>query len=315
MLFGSGWFGKILAKAEWLAVGGVVQEQTGQARGIECAFSGPNHSFAIAESVPGDPEPGSEVVEGRSLSGIGHGDAVKRIADKDFTRGRGGNDFGSCAGGIQIRPELLDAAKDFFHYLLGFPAQTHCHRELGPYFPFVFREQANDILRRVRIISRRLAVGMHVTHHETRQSVVGQGLRELPASVFQIRVPDVGLVLLDIAAKLKSVRSTRPGELIADFVGVTYELGVREGPQAEVPLGDAECADSARRFGELRNDRAEVVKLRHLTTLAALRTGAHKGRHEVVAERRSRNPGVTCRPIVGFYRGSRKACPEKSLAI
>src|ERR1017187_11007297 len=125
---------------------------------------------------------------------------------------------------------------------------------------------------------------MHMTHHETCQPQVCQGIRELPVAVLKIGIADVGLVALVIAPEAEGVLSMGPGDLIAELVGVADEFPIREVAQAEVSVCDAERANSTFRLGQLRGGRAEVAKLRHVAALAAVRSGAHEGRHKIVDE-------------------------------
>src|ERR1035441_3412974 len=155
---------------------------------------------------------------------------------------------------------------------------------------------------------------MHMTHHETCQPQVCYGIRELPVAVLKIGIADVGLVALVIAPKAEGVLSVGPGDLIAELVGVADELTIREVAQAEVSVGDAERANSTFSLGQLRGGRTEVVKLRHVAALAAVRSGAHKARHKIVDETRPRNQSVSRGPVLGMNRGARGAGQEEALA-
>src|SRR5690242_10425257 len=101
-------------------------------------------------------------------------------------------------------------------------------------------------------------------HDKTRQAIVGQSIRKLPVSVFQVGVADVGLVVLQVSAKGERVRTAGPGSLIAYFIGIADKLGVGEVAESEVPVRVPECADSAFRLRQLLHIGSEVVKLRNI---------------------------------------------------
>src|SRR3954471_8785137 len=112
--------------------------------------------------------------------------------------------------GVSVRTELLGSAVDLFHYTLWLVAKTESERQALADFPGVLEIDSENVLARVREIPGRLAeradapyddVGRRLRGIYDRAGWMGGIRGDGQTAIFQVRVANVGLVALVIAAE------------------------------------------------------------------------------------------------------------------
>src|SRR5579883_1265869 len=149
-----------------------------------------------------------------------------------------------------------------------------------------------------------------MAHDETGQSVVGQIIRELPVAILKIRVAYVRLVPLKTAAKTERVVAYGPRRLIADLTSVADELAIREIADAKISTRNAESPDPSFGLRKLLDVGAEIIKLRHVPALRAVRRIALQANNGVIYKTRIGNPGVAGSVVLALYDRSRAVCQQ-----
>src|SRR6185437_12103275 len=124
--------------------------------------------------------------------------------------------------------------------------------------------------------------------------------RKRPAAVFLVGVPDIGLILLDLAAKPDGVLAVIPGHLIANISGIANELGIIEGVDLEKAV-HVEKFDATLRLGQLKDVDAEIVHLWDLSKLATIRRRSYNIEDHIVYKPGTYNPGVTDGVVLGLH--------------
>src|SRR6185437_16125475 len=137
--------------------------------------------------------------------------------------------------------------------------------------------------------------------------------RKRPAAVFLVGVPDIGLILLDLAAKPDGVLAVIPGHLIANISGIANELGIIEGVDLEKAV-HVEKFDATLRLGQLKDVDAEIVHLWDLSKLATIRRRSYNIEDHIVYKPGTYNPGVTDGVVLGLH-GRACAHSENVLSI
>src|SRR5579875_488364 len=149
-----------------------------------------------------------------------------------------------------------------------------------------------------------------MAHDETGQSVVGQIIRELPVAILKIRVAYVRLVPLKTAAKPKRVVAYGPRRLIADLTSVADEPAIREIADTKISTRNAEPPNPSFGFGKLLDIGAEIIKLRHVPALRAVRRIALQANNSVIHKTRIGNPGVAGGVVLALHNRSRAICQQ-----
>ena len=128
------------------------------------------------------------------------------------------------------------------------------------------------------------------------------GIRgERPTSVFQIGIPDVGLVAFEIPTEAECMLSMCPRGIVPDVARVADEFCVRKISDRK-EIANAEASDAPLGLWKLEDGRSEIGHLRNLAALAAIGGLSHDIHYNVVHETRSENRSVSHRIILALYR-------------